>query len=117
MLQRGDRGGDRRAAAPVDFGRRREPPRQRHVIDVLHEQGVGLAGREDADRLGGHRPAGQPLHRGAEAIGAAIDQMVEPGLVEQALDRGAPPRHLGVGKARIFGLVDRPQTRRQIEIA
>ena len=54
------------------------------MIDVLHEQGVGLAGREDADRFGGHRPAGQPLHRGAEAVGAAIDQVVEPGFVEQA---------------------------------
>ena len=110
-------------AAPIDepppqatSARRRELSRQRHVIDVLHEHGVGLAGREHADRLGGHRPAGQPLHRGAEAVGAAKDEMVERRLVEQVLDRGPAARHLGVGEARVFGVEDGLQTRRQREV-
>jgi hypothetical protein len=30
--------------------------------------------------------------------------MIEACFAEQILDRAAPPRHFGVGKARIFGL-------------
>ena len=43
-LQHRDRGADRRAAAPRDLGRLRDPPRQRHMIDVLHEHRVGSPG-------------------------------------------------------------------------
>ena len=113
LFQYGDRRADRRAAAPGDFGRRGQPPRQRHVIDVLHEQCVELARREDADRLGGDRPAGEPLHRRAEPVGTAEDQVIEAGFAEQIRDRGAAASHLGIAEARIFGLMDRPQMRRQ----
>ncbi len=114
-LQRGDRGGERRAAAPGDVRRRGEPLRQRHVVDVLDEQRVGPAGRQHADRLGGHRPAGQPLHRGAEAVGAAIDEVIEAGLRQHGGDDGAPPPHLLVAEPRVFGLVNGPQRGRQHE--
>ena len=111
-------------AAPID-----EPPpqatsaraasclRQRRVIDVLHEHGVGFARREHAHSLGGDRPAGQPLHRRAEAVGAAEHQMVETCFLEQILDRQSrAARHLGVGKARIFGIEDGLQARRQRKV-
>ncbi len=80
--------------------------RLRRMIDVLHEQRVALARRQHADRLGGHRPLRQPLHRRAEAVGAAEQQMVALRLRQQLLDRGAPARHLGVGKARNIGRDD-----------
>ena len=116
LFQYGNGRADRRAAAPGDFGRRRKPPRQRHVIDVLHEQRVRLARRKYADRLGGHRPAGEPLHRRAEPIGAAEDQVIETGLSQQIFDRGAAAGHLAGAKARVFGFVDSPQLRRRHEV-
>jgi hypothetical protein len=89
--------------------------RQRRVIDVLDEHGVGFARREHAHRFGGYRPAGEPLYRGAEAVGAAEHRMVEARLLEQILHRLASPRHFGIGKARILRLVDRAQALRQRE--
>jgi hypothetical protein len=86
------------------------------VIDVLDEQRIGNVRRVHADRLGGHRPAGQPLHRRAEAIGAAIDQVIELEFGEEILDSGAPPRHFSLAKTRIFRRQDGAQPRRQRQI-
>ena len=48
---------DRGLPAPFHrFGPLREEARQRRMIDVLHEQRVGLAGREHPDGFGRHRP-------------------------------------------------------------
>ena len=74
------------------------------MVDVLHEHRVRLTGGEHADGFSGHRPAGQPLHGGAEAVGAAEYEVIEAGFAEQILDRAPPPRHFRIGKARIFGL-------------
>ena len=95
LLQFCDRLADRRLSAPRDLGIGREPPRERHVIVILHEQRIALARRQHADRFRRHRPAGEPLHRRAEAVGAAEHQMFASRLAEQRLDGAAPPRHLG----------------------
>src|SRR5665213_3734006 len=71
-----DRRGNRGFAAPRDIGLVGDEARLWRVIDPLHEQRVTLTGRKHADRLGGYRPLRQPLHRRAEAIGAAEDQMI-----------------------------------------
>ena len=83
-----------------------EPPRLRHMVVILHEQRIGLARRQHADGFGRHRPAGEPLHRGAEAVGAAEHQMIAAGFAQQRLDGVAAPRHLAIGKARVFSLGD-----------
>jgi hypothetical protein len=98
-LQHRNGGGDRGTAAPGDLGRGGEPLRQRHVIDVLNEQRVGNIRGQDANCLGSHRPAGQPLHRRAEPIGAAIDQVIELELKKQGLDHTTAPRHFRRAKA------------------
>ena len=87
------------------------------MIDVLHEHGVGLVRREHADRFGGHRPAGEPLHGGAEAVGAAEDEMVGARFLEQVRDCGAAPRHFGIGEMRVLRLVDGAELRGQGEAA
>ena len=115
-FQHRDRRGDRGAAAPTYLGRGGEPPRQRHMIDVLNEHGIGNVRCQHADRLGRHRPAGQPLHRRAEPIGPAIDQVIEFEFGKQRLDRAAAPRHFSRAKARIVGVQGRAQTRRQCQI-
>ena len=73
----------------------RKPARLRHMIVILHEQRIALARREHADRLRRHRPAGEPLHRRAEAVGAAEDEMLAVGLAPAAprwRGGGAPSR-------------------------
>ena len=112
-FQRRDQGADRRLPAPRDLGIFGDPPGERHVIDVLDEQRVGFAGGEDAERLGRHRPARQPLHRGAEAVGTTEHQMVEAFRNQQILDRGAAPGHLAVAEARILRVNDVLQVRRK----
>jgi hypothetical protein len=95
-------GGRDRRGLPGDIGLRREPAGQRQVVVMLDEQRVRLAGRDDDGRLGGHRPAGQPLHRGAGPIGAP-DQQVPPSRGgEKARDGVVPCRHLGGGEPGIL---------------
>src|SRR5215211_4494607 len=73
------------------------------MIVVLHEQRIPAPGREHADRFCGDRPAGEPLHGGAEPVGTAEYQMRAVRLPEHRFDRAAAARYLGVGEARIFG--------------
>src|SRR5450759_3337511 len=100
LLQHLDRGTDRRLAAPRYIGLVGNDPRLRRVIDVLHKQRVALTRCVHADRLGGHRPLRQPLHRRAETVEPAEHEMIAFGFRQQHLDACAPARHLGVGKAR-----------------
>jgi hypothetical protein len=111
LLQYRNGRGNRRAATPGDFRPGGNPPRHRRMVDVLHEHRVRLAGGEHTDGLRGHRPAGQPLHRGAETVGATEYEIVEAGFAEQILDGAPPPRHFRVGKARVFGLHNGLQAR------
>ena len=110
LLQFIDRRADRRLPAPCDIRIARQPARLRHMIVILHEQRIALARREHADRFRRHRPAGEPLHRGAEAVRAAEDEMLAAGLGQQPLDGAAAARHLGPGKARVFGVENGAQS-------
>ena len=83
-LQFIDRRTDRRLPAPRDLRVARELPRLRHMIVILHEQRIGLARRQHADRFRRHRPAGEPLHRRAEAVRAAEHQMIAAGFASNA---------------------------------
>src|ERR1700682_5580444 len=83
------------------------------MIEILNEKRVGAAGREDADRLRRHRPLRQPLHRRAEAVGAAEHQMVGARFGDKLFHCRPSSRHLAVGKTRIFGFDDAAQMRRQ----
>jgi hypothetical protein len=86
------------------------------MIDVLHEHRVRPARREYANRFRGHRPAGQPLHRGAETVGAAIDQMIDTGLQQQAGYSGTTALHLAVAEARIIRFMEGAQPRGQCKL-
>ena len=114
LLERGNRLADRGLAAPFDDLRLvGELARQRRVIDVLQEQRVRLARRQHADRLRRHRPLREPLHRRAGAVGAVEHEMVAAGFRQHGFHRRAPPRHLGVGEARILGVEQALQMRRK----
>ena len=63
LVQHLDGGADARFTAPCHVGLACDEPRLRRVVDVLHEQRVARARRQHADRLRGHRPLRQPLHR------------------------------------------------------
>ncbi|HEY0223183.1 MAG TPA: hypothetical protein VGC38_01575 [Pseudolabrys sp.] len=91
-----ERRSDGRLAAPGDIGLVREQGRLRLMVDPLYEQRVALTRREDADRLGGHRPARQILHDGADAVGAAENKMIALRPGHQRFHRAAVARHLGV---------------------
>src|SRR5207237_9923229 len=59
-------------------------------------------------------PARDPLHDRARAVGAAEHEVVAPRLRQRRLDRGTPARHLAFAEARIFGVNDTAQSRRQV---
>ena len=109
LREHADRRFDRRRAAPGDVRVARNVRSKFGMIDVLHEHRVPHVRREHADRLGRHRPAGQPLHHRPEAVSAAKDEVVAAGLLHHPLDRHAPPAHFRVGKARVLRFGERLQ--------
>src|SRR5215831_13302765 len=112
-LEHFDRYSDRRLAAPFDVRLVGEDLRLWRMIDILHEKGVALAWREYPDGLGGDGPLREPLNDRTEPVGAAEKKMVAFGLRQQRFNGCAPLRHLPFGKARVFGLNNARQVRRE----
>src|SRR5262249_61016584 len=69
-LEHFDRYSDRRLAAPFDVRLVGEDLRLWRMIDILHEKGVALAGREYPDGLGGDGPLPEPLTNRTEPVRA-----------------------------------------------
>ena len=87
---------DRGLPAPRDLRVAREPPRLRHMVVILHEQRVAprpASARRPPRAVTGQR--GEPLHRRAEAVGAAEHQMIAAGFASSASTaRAAAPSRL-----------------------
>ena len=109
--------GKRRFAAPRNIGLVGKDLCLRRMIDVLHEQRIAFAWRENTDGLGRHRPLCQPLHHRAETVGAAEDQVIAPHLCEERRDGRASPQHFLVGEARILRFDDAREMRRKRHVA